>query len=220
LLATIYSIAFSQEKIEGEIINVNHQYRIAFTDVSSHYLRVTDIVEVYAEGNFLGYLEVAETSGIISKLIPVRQKVNFKTDINFPKVAVGNRVVKIMPSDATRADVSPGNLFPIPDRRTSGDEKSSDAIERMEKEKKKLQDDYTDLLKKLEISFKRIEELEAENMNLSQENNALRKKGLRKRYDPSAEKIKMMREANAVLKKKLEYMFRLVNENIKAHEAN
>jgi len=63
--------AFSDQTITGEIININYDYKVAFTDISQVYLRPGDIVEVVHNGQLTTYLQVLETTSVVSKLGPV-----------------------------------------------------------------------------------------------------------------------------------------------------
>ena len=84
LLVTSHS-AHAQKIIMGEIINVNYRYMTAFSDLSRPYVQSGDIVEIYNDGVFVTYLKVSETSTAISKLIPIKRKGPYKTQIDFKK---------------------------------------------------------------------------------------------------------------------------------------
>ncbi|MBI4308905.1 MAG: hypothetical protein HY591_01090 [Candidatus Omnitrophica bacterium] len=80
---------------KGQIINVNQNYQIVFTDLGSHVLRQGDIVKVFFNGDDFIYLQVLESSTILSKLGPVQAdgyKTNFK---DLQRLSVGNPVVKV-----------------------------------------------------------------------------------------------------------------------------
>lgn len=231
--------AFAQEKVTGEIINVNHQYKIAFTDISSDYLRKGDLVEIYADGNFVSYLEVSEASGAISKLIPATQPGKSK-GVDFSKIAVGNKVVKILPSDVSVVsdvldvpDVSPPSAvtsWPVPTAIPPGISqpevkslsenyaKLSDTITGVMKEKDRLQGEYHRSRQELEIALGKIKDLESQNVSLTKEVQELRKEVDKRRGDKSKERIKELQDTIAALKNKLKRMAELMDKNIKAYE--
>lgn len=231
--------AFAQEKVAGEIININHQYKIAFTDISSDYLRKGDLVEIYADQNFVSYLEVAETSSAISKLIPPTQPGKSK-GIDFSKIAVGNKVVKILPSDISVvsdvpdvSDVSPPSAatsWPVPttvSHAISGPEvkslsenyaKLSDTITGVMKEKDSLQNEYHRSRQELEIALRKVKDLEAQNAAFVKEIEQLRKEVDKRRGDKSKERIKELQDTIVALKSKLRRMAELMDKNIKAYE--
>ncbi|MCD4780876.1 MAG: hypothetical protein K8S27_10070 [Candidatus Omnitrophica bacterium] len=93
--------ASAQKVIMGEIINVNYRYLTAFSDLSRPYVQPGDIVEIYSDGMFVTYLKVSETSTAISKLIPIKRKGPYKTQINFKKISIGFQVKKIDEEDAS-----------------------------------------------------------------------------------------------------------------------
>ncbi|VAX34869.1 hypothetical protein MNBD_UNCLBAC01-1539 [hydrothermal vent metagenome] len=98
------------ETISGEIINVNYKYNIAFTDLSSHYLSVGDIVEVRKGRIFVTYLEVSEASGAISKLISVKGSGKYETKVDFKIIKIGNQIVKILSAEEVSNITSPLSL--------------------------------------------------------------------------------------------------------------
>ncbi|MCA9408476.1 MAG: hypothetical protein KC733_07290 [Candidatus Omnitrophica bacterium] len=99
------SPAQSRDEISGEIINVNHHYKIAFTDLSSSSLSSGDLVKIIRDGKFITYLEVSEASSAITKLIPVEGRGSFNTNVDFSLITVGSSVVKMQ---------DPGNAQPQP----------------------------------------------------------------------------------------------------------
>jgi len=91
-----YSVGFANpiEDVSGEIININHQFRVAFTDLGKDSLDVGDIVEVKTTEGRTVYLEVIETLSVLSKLAPVRSG-QMKTDLSdFARITVSNVVVR------------------------------------------------------------------------------------------------------------------------------
>jgi len=88
-------ISFAQERMEGEVFNVNAQHRIAFTDISSDSLKKGDIVEIFNNGNFVTYLEVYETSDIMSSLGFVQSKRLKTNESDFDRISIGSTVLKV-----------------------------------------------------------------------------------------------------------------------------
>lgn len=98
LLLLNYSPAASAEyPPNGEIININQQYKIAFTDLNNRYLQIGDIVGIYKDGTCIFYLEVLASSSAISKLAPVKQGEFFNRNVDFRTISIGNDVRKITP---------------------------------------------------------------------------------------------------------------------------
>lgn len=224
--------AYAQEKVTGEIININHQYKIAFTDIGSEYLRKGDLVEIYTDGKFVSYLEVSEASGAISKLIPPTQQGKSK-GADFSKVAVGNKVIKLLSSDGSEVfspPIVPSRPAPVPTSHTISmpDVKSlsenyaklSDTITGVMKEKDSLQNEYHRSRQELEIALGRVKELEAQNASFSREIEHLRKEADKRRTDKSKERIKELQDTIAALKSKLKHMAELMDRNIRAYEEN
>jgi len=79
----------------GQIININQNYQIAFTDLGSRVLNQGDLVKVSLNADEFLYLQVLESSPILSKL-GISKVEGFQTNINdFQRMTVGNEVVKI-----------------------------------------------------------------------------------------------------------------------------
>ena len=79
----------------GQIINVNQSYQIAFTDIGSPMLKPGEVVKVFVSSDEFVYMQVLESSPILSKLGPVQSE-NYKTNYkDLLRVAVSNPVVKV-----------------------------------------------------------------------------------------------------------------------------
>jgi len=87
--------SFSQSKSSGEIINVNHQLRIAFTDLGDRMLNPGDVVKIYNNGNFIAHLKVVETSEVVSKLAIIDEGQYQATFGDFTSINIGDMVTKI-----------------------------------------------------------------------------------------------------------------------------
>ena len=82
--------ALAEEK--GQLININQNYQIAFTDLGSRVLKQGDIVKVFINTDDFVYLEVIESSAILSKL-GVSRADGFQTNLNdFQRLTVGDTV--------------------------------------------------------------------------------------------------------------------------------
>ena len=93
LFSTLPVIADS--KTTGEIVNINTELKIAFTDLVPQRILAGDVVEIYQANTFLTYLEVVETTETVAKLGFVK-KSGLATSIDgFNKIAVGCRVVRL-----------------------------------------------------------------------------------------------------------------------------
>lgn len=79
----------------GQVINVNQNFKIAFTDLGNRVLKPNDIVKVFISQDEFLYMKVMECSPILSKLGTVQEGA-FKTILqDMPRISVGNVVVKL-----------------------------------------------------------------------------------------------------------------------------
>ncbi len=79
----------------GQVINVNQSYQIAFVDIGNSVLKQGDIIKVLLGAEDSVYMQVLESSSILSKLGPVQTE-NFKTNYkDLQRISVGDRVVKV-----------------------------------------------------------------------------------------------------------------------------
>jgi hypothetical protein len=79
----------------GQIINVNQGFQIAFTDLGNATLKKDDVVKVFINGDEFVYMQVLESSSILSKLGPVQSelyKTNYK---DLERISIGSTVTKI-----------------------------------------------------------------------------------------------------------------------------
>ena len=85
----------------GQIINVNQSYQIAFTDLGNSTLKRGDIVKVSLNSDEFVYMQVLESSAILSKL-GVSQQEGFKTNFkDLLRISVGNAVAKVVAAPVT-----------------------------------------------------------------------------------------------------------------------
>lgn len=186
----------------GQIINVNQDYQIAFTDLGSSVLRQGDVVKVFLTADDFIYMQVVESSSILSKLGPVQLE-QYKTsyrDLN--RLAVGNSVKKIDPAvektappapavkAAAAAPVTPVQAQPAPPAVVD----NSQELQRLSKD--------------LESAKAEIVRLQESNQSLKAQVNDLTVKG---QVQPS-EDVKQLKATLAQLKMRLENMNRMVSE--------
>lgn len=109
ILAFIIFLSMFQGRLwaedSGQIINVNQNFKIAFTDLGSRVLKPNDIVKVFITRDEFLYMKVIECSPILSKLGTVQEDA-FKTNLqDMPRISVGNLVVKL--TAASREEALP-----------------------------------------------------------------------------------------------------------------
>jgi hypothetical protein len=95
----IFLLLFSCGKLfaedSGQVININQNYQIAFTDLGNRVLKQGDIVKVFINTDEFVYMQVVESSVILSKLAPSKAD-GFQTNLSdFQRIAVGNVVSKV-----------------------------------------------------------------------------------------------------------------------------
>jgi hypothetical protein len=233
ILISFPTFALAEEAVVGEIININYQYEIAFTDLSDYHLQDGDIVEVRENNQFLTYLEVSSASEAISKLVPVQNEAEYKTNIPFSKVQVGSTIVKAKDKafkvqgtyNASMGVSLPNTTNPSNNASTlkapvqstyQGSAPSnnfqelsqnymilSNNLARALNEKTTAEQESMQTKQELEIAINRIQELEAQTTLLKDELSALRSKGA---FKKSQQKIKALEEKIKILKKKFEKM--------------
>jgi len=153
---------FADDK--GQIININQNYQIAFTDLGNSALKQGDIVKVSLSADDFVFMQVLESSPILSKLGP-SQVDNFRTNLKeFQSMTVGDAVVKVNETQEN-ADLP-----------TTDSSQSKDAVELSELQIQKLEGDLAlakDEIKRLEKSNEeskiQLSELAAENQTKSEE---------------------------------------------------
>jgi hypothetical protein len=179
---------------KGQIININQNYQIAFTDLGNSVLKQGDIVKVTLNADEFVYMQVLESSPILSKL-GTSQSDNFRTSLkDFQGMAVGNEVVKV---DQTH-DKAEHPATAIPD--------SADAAALLEQKIQKLEGQLA--LAKTEI--KRLEEL---NQESKAKLNDLTVQAQTKNDAPAVVQQADNNEVLSQLKAHLDNMHKLIDEN-------
>ncbi len=94
----------------GQIINVNQNFKIAFTDLGNRVLKPNDIVKVFISRDEFLYMKVMECSPILSKLGTIQEGA-FKTILqDMPRISVGNVVVKLTAASQEEAASSESRI--------------------------------------------------------------------------------------------------------------
>ncbi|MBF0511388.1 MAG: hypothetical protein HQL13_03570, partial [Candidatus Omnitrophica bacterium] len=100
LFATAWApIVCAQEN--GQIININQNNQVAFTDLDNRLLKRGDLVKIFVNDDEFVYMQVVESSNMLSKL-GVSQNEDFKTNLSdLPHIVVGNKVVPVSAAAST-----------------------------------------------------------------------------------------------------------------------
>jgi len=180
----------------GQIININQNYQIAFTDLGNRILKQGDIVKVFINTDDFVYLQVLESSVILSKLGPSKTE-GFQTNLNdFQRLAVGDTVTK--PSIAQGVgDISAG-VVPESDNTQAA---SSDA------QIQKLEQDLANAKKQIKLLQESNEESKATLNELMSEAQ------VKKEEPVPQEQTDSSKEMLEQLKVHLDNMRKLVNDN-------
>ncbi len=220
LLILIFSLfsfqAFAMRNVSGEIININQQYKIAFTDLSNPELHVGDIVEVRDRGKFITYLKVSEVSNVISKLVMVTQKGLYQTKAAFKDIKVGNSIKKVEHFEKNHSDLQKREIDKKADLKADTQKLSEsyttlfNNLAELTNEKKSLEIKYEALEKKIKKVEKSLQDIEIKKSMLEEENKVL-KASLKKIQNNNEHKqIKSLKQTIETLKKKLERMAQLI----------
>ncbi len=107
------------KEINGEIINVNYKYKIAFTDLTDEQLKKGDIVGIYRDRVLVAYMEVIAPGSVISKLSWRERVGRYKNSVDFSKVNIGDSVIKLQDESVlykhvnSDSEVNPSESKPI-----------------------------------------------------------------------------------------------------------
>lgn len=88
-------LVHARSKIRGEIINVNYEYKIAFTDIGSDALSIGDIVEVHMQSGATQFLQVIETTEVLSKIVLRPSSDQDTQNRLFNRIGVGDIVLRV-----------------------------------------------------------------------------------------------------------------------------
>jgi len=190
ILSWSSQFCLSDEFSRGEIININYQYLIAFTNLNKDILEVGEILSILEEGQETTIVEVIETSEIMSRLGPIQDDPGM-TD--FKKINIGNIVMKEPSVHFRKEDVSPS-----PNKEREG-MKRQVSIE-------------TQLDTMVEHNKRLVQYLDG----LIQERNTLEKDFQQKLQENEVheQRILILTEKLQILKAKLIYMADIVDRNV------
>ena len=179
----------------GQIININQNYQIAFTDLGNRTLNSGDIVKVSLSADDFIYMQVIESSAILSKLGPSKIE-GFGTNLNsFGHLAVGDLVVK----------VTAGRDLPV---NLAGAENSS-----KEKEDTAAQLQIQKLEQELALAKDQIKLLQESNEKSKATLNELIKESQIKKEEAVVKPADHSKETLAQIGTHLENMHKLINDN-------
>ena len=234
---------YAEPMASGEIINVNYKYQIAFTDLSSRYLKVGDTVAVYDKNTLITHLKVSEASGAIAKLVPIRVNGPYQTKINFKTLKVGYTVKKVAREvkgatgsksdsvwprqtrvtgpEAVASDKGEGSSMSLEkdgdsDRLRRLSEKYillSDNLAAVMTEKRALEKRYADLEQKYQVLQETVRGLEAKIALLEEENQDLKNNTYRRQALKAKKEVKELKQTVTVLRTKLRHMVQLIEGN-------
>jgi len=193
--------AFAQSTT-GEIINVSYDYKIAFTDLSQNQLNIGDVVEVFNGRQFTTYLQVLETSSVVSKLGSVESNISSDFHTDFDKISIGNTVIKRsdIPSQKQAADQVQKSIQTSPASAPASNKTAQelqDALERV--------DDLNKLNRELEEKIKRSD-AQLNSVNLEKQ-----------KYDREVQRLKNKVDQ---LRLSLENMESIINKSTAAYDKN
>jgi hypothetical protein len=189
LLSFIGEPAFAKDN--GQIININRNFQIAFTDLGSRVLKPGDLVKVYLSADEFVYLQVLESSVILSKLGASKVE-GFQTNLtDFQRMAIGNAVSKVT-AGQSKGDNS--------DIKNSEDTASLLQMQKMEQALNLAKEQIKQLKEVNEASKAKLDELTALNQ-VKKEEPAIQEGSFTNK--PVAEQIKAH----------LEKMNKIINEN-------
>jgi hypothetical protein len=99
------------KSVNAEIINLNHDYHVAFVDLGEGQIHPGDWVVVAVDEQSL-FMEVDEVTSVLSRLIPSKEE-PYVTDMNlFSQMSIGNPISRILSKNMEEVDLEP---FPVTD---------------------------------------------------------------------------------------------------------
>ena len=219
------SFSYSDDPVQGEIINVNYTHQVAFTDLNNQHLNVGDIVKVYKNKNFVGYLQVVGTSDAVSKLAYVRIVEDESVSQDFNKVSVGSIVVKVPPKRFSEAQPQSPMVNENKAAMVEFKELSQDYFQ-LSKQLTQMIDEKTTLTSRLEEDKAELQRTNQALEDLKSKNEALEKKLNELLFESQSiyqEKDKYYQEAEFLKKQlfevkgKLNYISELAEKNLNAY---
>jgi hypothetical protein len=80
------------DAVRGEIININHEYQVAFIDIGQDRVKEGDIMVVDAGNDVNIFLEVDDATAVLARLVPSKQPGFMIREDDFRKIMIGNPV--------------------------------------------------------------------------------------------------------------------------------
>jgi len=199
------------KEINGEIINVNYKYKIAFTDLTDEQLKKGDIVGIYRDGVLIAYMEVITPGSVISKLSWKERLGKYKNSVDFNKVNIGDIVVKLQDKSILYKHVNSDSEVNLSEsERVKPTQIISDNLYGNDKgkyregiceENKELDKQFKQLSANYATLSETLKELMNENKELDAEN-----KELRQRLQEKEGNIKILKEQNLTCKNELTHI--------------
>lgn len=158
------AIGYSQTRtdIRGEVMNVNQHLRVAFIDIGQRYLSKGDVIEVQASHDKRVYMQILETSGVISK-IGFGRVVERNFDArpsDFKRIRIGNLVGKMEFYDSGKDAIrTPLKATYSVETKNRHDEEASEELLR---EFEELTKTSQEISRQLDLSMEEIERLKSE----------------------------------------------------------
>jgi len=155
-LVLFSSPAYPQNSFTGEVVNINFDLKVVFTDLVLGQIEKGDIVEIYGEMGFITYLETDEVTDAVSKLGMVKRKGLISTEEDFKKIAIGHKVILVMPGK-TQEDLD-GLLSKISDSQEKASAERKQAQELSKQQNNCVEENKTmkEHIMQLEVKLKSI----------------------------------------------------------------
>lgn len=88
------------EAVRGEIININHEYRVAFMDIGRDRIQEGDLVVVSVGNDRNIFLEADDVTAVLARLVPSKQPGFAIGPDEFREIMIGNPVELVARKDA------------------------------------------------------------------------------------------------------------------------
>lgn len=203
----------------GEILNVNFQLNVAFTDLASPDLNKGEQVEVVINDRSSVCLDVLEVSNNISKLIPGSCPQWPESKKNFNKIKIGDVVLQLSAEDDRSGDGQPQTLQEDSNTQTKEDTtRLTEEIHRLAAANKALESKQVKMSQDLKQALKKIDDLKR--MPSSPCEVKKSELALKSAQCPESNPAELtdLRKKNSILHKKLEQLSQLIREKIKGYE--
>ncbi len=201
----------SEEPIIGEVINIDTEQAIVFTDLNNFYLDPGDILAVYRDSRIMAYLRVIETTSAISKMKLIDNDIEYRTDAGIDDLKIGDKVFK-NPQDqnpmskADSVDSQPPSPEAMMTRKSTSSKSNRNVAQNWT-------GDYDELLKKHTAVVKSLMTIKLEKEALESRNDILSEK-----LRVAIEEIKRLKLSTVQLQGEINRLADLSEEKICADE--